>query len=119
MRIRNANSHNFLIKLMLENRLQQASTKILTMDWTTFMGPRNSTNINSQVSLVPLIMLSHNHQIHKVWPNEAMFLTCHEQPIQSEITCTPRQQVIVVQKDYFGLPLVRERIEKGEAMCFH
>jgi metal-dependent hydrolase (beta-lactamase superfamily II) len=37
---------------------------ILDMVWTTPMGPRNPTNINSQTLLVLLTMLSHNHQNH-------------------------------------------------------
>ena len=46
---------------------------ILEIVWTSSMKPKNSINVISL--LVPLIMLSHNHQNHKQWPNVTMFLT--------------------------------------------
>jgi hypothetical protein len=36
----------------------------LTMDWTSSMGPRNPTNFELKNLLVPLIILSYNHQNH-------------------------------------------------------
>jgi len=36
------------------------------------MKSKNPTNLNLQILLIPLIMLSHNH---KLWSNGAMFLT--------------------------------------------
>ena len=54
---------------------------ILDMVWTTFMEPRHHTSMISQILLVPLIMLSHNHQNHKRWPNKPCFLQLQKDDI--------------------------------------